>query len=46
MIRMLRRKFGEVPEAFERRIESADADTLLEWSDRILTARSLEEVVH
>ena len=46
LIRLLKRKFGEVPETVERRIKSADADTLLEWSDRVLTARSLEDVVH
>jgi len=46
LIRLLTRRFGEVPEAVERRIKSADADTLLEWSDRVLTARSLEDVVH
>ena len=45
LLRQLKRKFGEVPEPVERRIESADADTLLEWADRILTARSLEDVV-
>jgi len=45
LIRLLQRKFGDVPEAIRRRIESADADTLLDWADRILTARSLEDVV-
>jgi Domain of unknown function (DUF4351) len=45
LIRLLRRKFGDVPEAIRQRIESADADTLLEWADHLLTARRLEDVV-
>ncbi len=28
------------------RRESADAETLLQWSERVLTARTLDEVVH
>ena len=45
-LRLLRGKFGEVPEPARRRIESADADLLLEWSDRLLTASSLDDVIH
>lgn len=44
LIRQLQRRFGELPEALRQRIEAADADTLLAWSERVLTARSLEEV--
>ncbi len=46
LIRLLTRRFGELPEAFRRRIEEADAETLLVWSERVLTANSLDEVVH
>ena len=42
----LTRKFGRVPEELLRKINSADEATLLEWSDRVLTATRLEEVIH
>ena len=45
LLRLLTRKFG--PEAAERyrpRIEAADAETLLACSERILEARTPEEV--
>jgi hypothetical protein len=29
-----------------QKIEAADADTLLEWSDRVLTAKTLDEILH
>jgi hypothetical protein len=45
LLRLLARKFGEVPEGVRRRIEGADAETLLVWSERVLTAERLEEVV-
>jgi hypothetical protein len=41
----MRLKFGEIPEAIRQRIEQADADTLLTWSERILTAERIEDVV-
>ena len=44
--RLLERRFGPLPEEARRRIERADAETLLEWSERVLTAQSLEEVLH
>ena len=41
---MLERKFGELqPDAIER-LERADVDLLLSWSDRILTATTLNDV--
>lgn len=46
LIRQLTRKFGELPEVVRQRIESADADTLLEWSERVLSASSLEDVLN
>ncbi|XSG84191.1 MAG: DUF4351 domain-containing protein [Methylohalobius sp. ZOD2] len=45
LIRLLQRKFGDLPEDIRQRIEAADVDTLLVWSDRVLTARNLEEVM-
>ncbi len=45
LLRQLERKFGPLEESQRRRVRSADSDTLLEWSDRVLTAASWEEVV-
>ena len=42
---LLQLRFGELPEAARQHIESADADTLLRWSERVLTAESLEDVL-
>ena len=46
LLRQLHRKFGELPEAVLLRIEQADPDTLLEWSDRIITADKIDDVLH
>jgi hypothetical protein len=46
LARQLRTKFGELPEEVRRRIEQADEQTLLEWSERVLSASRLEEVLH
>ena len=46
LLRQLQRKFGDLPEAIQRRVEQADERTLLEWSERVLTASRLDEVVH
>ena len=42
---LLRLRFGELPAAIQQRIEAADADTLLRWSERVLTAQTLDEVL-
>lgn len=44
LLRLLQRKFGVLPEVALERIHGADADTLLLWSERILTAARWEEV--
>ena len=44
LLRLLTLKFGPLPEPVRARIESADADTLLRWSERVLTADQLDEV--
>jgi flagellar biosynthesis/type III secretory pathway protein FliH len=46
LLRLLARRFGELPEDKRKQIESADTETLLEWSERVLTANSLDEVLH
>jgi flagellar biosynthesis/type III secretory pathway protein FliH len=46
LLRLLERKFGTLPSEARQRIREADAETLLAWSERVLTACSLDEVVH
>ena len=47
LLSLLEEKFGsEVVQAYRERVEQADADTLLEWSKRILTAEDPEAVFH
>ncbi len=41
----LRLRFGDLPAAVQQRIEAADADTLLRWSERVLTAQTLEDTL-
>jgi len=44
LLKQLERKFHAVPESARKRIEAADAETLLVWGERVLDANSLEEV--
>lgn len=47
LLRLLERKYGpESAAACRRRLEQADAETLLRWSERILTAETIDEVFH
>jgi flagellar biosynthesis/type III secretory pathway protein FliH len=41
----LRLRFGDLPADIHQRIEAADADTLLRWSERVLTAATLDEIL-
>ncbi|MFM8331268.1 MAG: DUF4351 domain-containing protein [Candidatus Methylumidiphilus sp.] len=45
LLRLLERKFGPLPKPVADQVLSADADTLLSWSERVLTAATLEDVV-
>lgn len=45
LARQLQLKFGELPTTFIQRIEQADEQTLMQWSERILTADRIEDVV-
>jgi len=45
LVRLAERKFGPLSEAHRQRINAADAETLLRWSERILWAQSTEEVL-
>lgn len=42
--RLLQRRFGEIPFIYVQRINQADIETLLYWSERILDAKTLDEV--
>ena len=42
--RMLTRRFGPLPDEVHRRIEEAAEDQLLQWSDEVLSAPSLEAI--
>ena len=44
LLSLLAAKFGPLGEADRRRVLDADAQTLLQWSTRLLSARTLEEV--
>lgn len=44
LLRLLEKRFGPLPEAKRALINAADADTLLQWSDKLLTADSIEAV--
>jgi hypothetical protein len=46
LLRQLSQRFGELPDTARQAVEAADAETLLHWADRVLTARSLDEVIH
>ena len=47
LLRLLERKFGSGAAAAHReRVRTADAETLLAWSERILTADTIDEVFH
>jgi len=43
--RLLRLKFCTLPDAVQQRIEQASEQTLLEWSELVLTASRLDEVL-
>jgi flagellar biosynthesis/type III secretory pathway protein FliH len=46
LVRLLERKFCHLREALHPRIEAADEQSLLAWSERVLSATTLEDVFH
>lgn len=44
LLQLLRLKFGALEPAIEDRVHSADAESLLKWGQRVLTAESLQDV--
>ena len=45
LLRLIQLKFGPLADTQRQRIAMADADTLLRWSERVLTAATLDEVL-
>jgi uncharacterized protein DUF4351 len=45
LLRQLERRFGTSDKPVRKRINAADAQTLLIWGERILTAQSIDEVL-
>jgi hypothetical protein len=45
LLRLLERRFGKLNEERGRKLRAADAETLLIWGDRLLTAATAEEVL-
>jgi hypothetical protein len=47
LLRLMERKIGHRLTDVDRQlVVSADTETLLKWSDRILSANSIEEILH
>ncbi len=44
LLRLLERKFYEIPPEYRQRIDDADSSQLLAWAERILTAESIDDV--
>jgi hypothetical protein len=44
LLAQLKIRFGDLPDSVLQRVESADAESLLSWSTRVLTAQTLDEV--
>ena len=44
LLQLLRLKFGPLAPETEERVSSTDADRLMEWSERVLTAEQLQDV--
>ncbi len=44
LIRQLHRKFGEVPAEIEKRIAESNAEQLLEWGERLISAETVDDI--
>lgn len=44
LIRLLNQKFEFIPKSYQKKIISADTDTLLSWADKIFQCKTLEEI--
>ena len=46
LFRLLKKKFGQISEEVKQKIEKADSNTLLKWSENVLTASNIDTVFH
>ncbi|WP_437337418.1 DUF4351 domain-containing protein [Sorangium sp. So ce394] len=46
LLRLLGLRFGELPEPIEARIRAADAGQIEGWTDRVLTAPTLDDALN
>jgi hypothetical protein len=44
LLALLKIRFGDLPDSVRQRVENADAESLLIWSTRVLTAQTIDEV--
>jgi len=44
LLRQLEKKFKVIPSDIKQRLEEADGEQILEWSERILTAADLGDI--
>lgn len=44
LLRQIKTKFGSVPAAIKKRVQSANAKELLTWAERVLSAESLDQI--
>lgn len=45
MLRQMKGKFGDIPAQYVQRVQEADPETLLLWSEKILDATTLQEMI-
>ena len=45
LARLLTHRFGTLPASVQQRLAAASAETLLAWTDRVLTAPTLDDVL-
>jgi flagellar biosynthesis/type III secretory pathway protein FliH len=45
LLRLMALRFGPLTDGLRERVQAADAETLLQWGERIFTAETAEEVV-
>jgi hypothetical protein len=45
LVRLLQLRFGDLSEGIVERVRAAGSEQLESWADRVLTARTLDEVL-
>ena len=44
LLRLLEKRFGAIPESVRQQVQQADTETLLQWSERLLSSHSLDDI--